>query len=82
MSRNGTVAFSIDNLDSVTVSDILNRDYGICTRGGWHCAYPAHVALGTKETGCVRASFGYFNNEKEEKKLIDAIYKIIYRKNV
>ena len=82
MSRNGTVAFSIDNMDSVTVSDILSRDYGICTRGGWHCAYPAHVALGTQKNGCVRASFGYFNNEKQEKKLVDAIYKIIYKKNV
>ena len=82
MSRNGTVAFSIDNMDSVTVSDILSRDYSICTRGGWHCAYPAHVALGTQKNGCVRASFGYFNNEKQEKKLVDAIYKIIYKNNV
>ena len=82
IQRNGTVAFNLNNIDSVTVSDILNRDFGICTRGGWHCAYPAHVALGTKDTGCVRASFGYFNTKKDAKKLVDAIYKIIYKKNV
>ena len=82
IQRNGTVAFNLTNIDSVTVSDILNRDFGICTRGGWHCAYPAHVALGTKDTGCVRASFGYFNTKKDAKKLVDAIYKIIYKKNV
>ena len=81
IQRNGTVAFNIANIDSVTVSDILNRDFGICTRGGWHCAYPAHAALGTKETGCVRASFGYFNTEKHAKALTNAIYKII-KKNV
>lgn len=80
--RNGTVAFNIKNKDSVTVSDILNRDFGICTRGGWHCAYPAHIALGTQKTGAVRASFGYFNTEKHAKLLIDAIYKIISKNYV
>ncbi len=80
--RNGTVAFNIKDKDSVTVSDILNRDFGICTRGGWHCAYPAHTALGTEKTGAVRASFGYFNTEKHAKMLIDAIYKIISKNYV
>ena len=80
--RNGTVAFNIKDKDSVTVADILNRDFGICTRGGWHCAYPAHIALGTEKTGAVRASFGYFNTEKHAKMLIDAIYKIISKNYV
>ncbi len=80
--RNGTVAFNIKNKNSIEVSDILNREFGICTRGGWHCAYPAHTALGTEKTGAVRASFGYFNTEKHAKKLIDAIYKIISKKYV
>ena len=75
-NRNGTVAFNIENMDSVQVSEILNSDYKICTRGGWHCAYPAHCALGTQKSGAVRASFGYFNSKKDAKKLIDAIYKI------
>ncbi len=75
-NRNGTVAFNIGKMDSVRVSEILNSDYQICTRGGWHCAYPAHCALGTQKSGAVRASFGYFNTKKDAKKLIDAIYKI------
>ena len=79
-SRNGTVAFNIDKFDSVLLADILNRDYGICTRGGWHCAYPAHMALGTQNTGAIRASFGFFNTKKDAKKLSDAIYKIIDKK--
>lgn len=75
-NRNGTVAFNIDGIDSVTASDILNNEYGICTRGGWHCAYPAHVALGTEKSGAIRASFGYFNSKKDADRLANAIYKI------
>ncbi len=75
-NRNGTVAFNISDMDSVLVSEILNNDYKICTRGGWHCAYPAHCALGTEKHGAVRASFGYFNSKKDAIRLVDAIYKI------
>lgn len=75
-NRNGTVAFNIKNMDSVQVAQILNCDYQICTRGGWHCAYPAHCALGTQKSGAVRASFGYFNKKSDAKRLVDAIYKI------
>ncbi len=76
INRNGTVAFNIKSMDSVEVADILNTDYKICTRGGWHCAYPAHCALGTQKSGAIRASFGYFNSKKDARKLVDAIYKI------
>ncbi|MBR3791731.1 MAG: aminotransferase class V-fold PLP-dependent enzyme [Clostridia bacterium] len=79
-NRNGTVAFNIKNMDSVEVADILNTDYKICTRGGWHCAYPAHCALGTQKSGAIRASFGYFNSKDDAKKLVDAIYKISQKK--
>ncbi len=75
-NRNGTVAFNLKNRDSVEITQILNTDYKICTRGGWHCAYPAHCALGTQKRGAVRASFGYFNSKKDARKLVDAIYKI------
>lgn len=75
-NRNGTVAFNVNKFDSVTVSGMLNDDFGICTRGGWHCAYPAHMALGTYKSGAVRASFGYFNTKKDVKKIMDAVYKI------
>ena len=71
--RNGTVAFNIDKLDSVRAAEILNDSYKICTRGGWHCAYPAHEALGTQQSGAVRASFGYFNSNKDADRLAMAV---------
>ncbi len=74
--RNGTVLFNIDGMESSRLEEILNRDYKIATRGGWHCAYSAHCALGTEETGGVRASFGAFSKNKDVKGLLSAINRI------
>ncbi|MDY3929451.1 MAG: aminotransferase class V-fold PLP-dependent enzyme [Clostridia bacterium] len=74
--RNGTVAFNVKGMDSVAAAQLLNDKYKICTRGGWHCAYTAHQALGSHKQGAVRASFGYFNNKKDVEKLTDAVFRI------
>lgn len=74
--RNGTVLFNLDGLTSTQSAEILNDKFGIATRGGWHCAYPAHCALGSGESGGVRASFGVFSNERSVRLLTDAIYRI------
>ena len=75
-NRNGTVAFNIGNLDSQEVSDILNNDYKIATRGGYHCSYIAHETLGTQKTGAVRAGFGAFSTKQEADALLLAVSKI------
>lgn len=75
-NRNGTVAFNFDGIDSQTVADALGKDYGICVRGGYHCAYPAHVTLGTEKTGAVRVGFGYFSTMKELDRLAESVYKM------
>ena len=80
-NHNGTVAFNVYDYDSVHTSEILNDKFKICTRGGWHCAYPAHQALGTEKKGAVRASFGFFNSVSDVAKLTDAIYFISKNKS-
>ncbi|MBQ7751943.1 MAG: aminotransferase class V-fold PLP-dependent enzyme [Clostridia bacterium] len=74
--RNGTVAFNIKNADSQEISDILNSDYQIATRGGYHCSYIAHETLGTEKTGAVRAGFGAFSTKDEANALLFAVSKI------
>lgn len=74
--RNGTVLFNIENIESGTLSELLNNDFKIAARGGWHCAYPAHCALGSEKSGGLRVSFGAFSNKKSVRILTDAIYKI------
>ena len=75
-NRNGTVAFNINNADSQEISDILNTDFRIATRGGYHCSYIAHKTLGTQDTGAVRAGFGEFSRKDEADALLFAVSKI------
>ena len=48
-------------------------DLGICLRGGFHCSALGHKALGTSESGAVRASFGIFNSSSDVDRLADAL---------
>lgn len=70
------ISFNINGMDSSVVADILNREYNIAVRPGYHCAYMAHETLGSDKTGSVRVSVSYFNRLSEIKYLIDAINKI------
>lgn len=74
--RNGTVAFNINSIGSGEASDILGTQYNIAVRGGWHCAYPTHIALGCERGGAVRVSFGIFNTIKDVRRITDAVYKM------
>lgn len=75
-SRNGTVAFNIENSDCITAAAKLSEDFDIKVRAGFHCAPLVHKALGTSKTGCIRASFGYYNKMSDVKKILYAVNKI------
>ena len=74
--RSPVVALNIKDYDSSAVSDELSEYYGIATRPGAHCAPRMHMALGTKEQGAVRFSFGYFNTQDEVDAAIYAVREI------
>ena len=74
--RSPVVALNIKDYDSSAVSDELSEYYGIATRPGAHCAPRMHMALGTKEQGAVRFSFGCFNTEHEVEAAIYAVREI------
>lgn len=75
-ARNGTVCFNIGGIDPVEASAVLANEYSVITRGGLHCAYRAHLTIGSGRYGAVRASFGAFNKESDVKKIADAVYKV------
>lgn len=69
----GTVAFNIEGKHSEETAAALAE---FALRAGFHCAPTAHEALGTQETGAVRASFGFFNKKSEAIKLADAVFRL------
>lgn len=72
--RVGIVSFSMDNIDSVSLCNMLDS-MNIATRGGLHCAPLAHKSLNT-DKGLARISVNCFNTNNHIDSAIDAIYKI------
>ena len=68
----GILSFNVSNMPSSFVSSELDK-YGICTRGGLHCAPSIHRKLGTLEQGAVRVSLSYFNTKSELDKFYRAM---------
>ncbi len=56
--------FSVADRPSEEICALLN-EYGICARGGFHCAALAHKTLGTPQGGAVRLSFGMYNRPRD-----------------
>ncbi len=78
--RTPVLSFTIDGVDSMILSSMLNIDYNIATRAGFHCAYTAHKSLGTENTGTVRISTGPFNTDDDIEKAALAIKQISLQK--
>ena len=74
-----TAIVSVDcrGLDNAQVAFSLNKQYGIRTRCGLHCAPSAHKTLNTFPQGTVRFSPGYFNTKKEMDYTISSMQKVL-----
>lgn len=72
------VSFNIPGYEPNEVGTILNEDFDIAVRTGFHCAPYIHELIGSLEThGTVRASVGYFNTEDDIDALIAAVTDIM-----
>ncbi len=74
--KTAIVSLNIEGKSPSEVCLILNREYGVMSRGGLHCAPIAHKTTGTFPDGTVRLSLGYFNAMAEVDQVIRAIYEI------
>lgn len=70
------VALNLAGISSAELAEILSSQYGIEVRAGGHCAPRMHEALGTRDTGAVRFSFGYFTEEGEVRAAVQALREI------
>lgn len=70
----GIVSFNIDGYSAEDVGMILDQDYDIAVRTGYHCAPYIHEYLMDKESsGTIRVGIGYFNNMEDINGLIRAL---------
>ncbi|MCR8996146.1 aminotransferase class V-fold PLP-dependent enzyme [Brevibacillus laterosporus] len=76
IERVGLVAFNIKGADASEIAFILDQQYQIAVRAGYHCTPLGHETVGTEKRGAVRASFGVFNDENDVRRLISAIREI------
>lgn len=72
----GIFSFNLEGMDSERTAEILDKEYGIAVRAGFHCAPFAHRAIGTERSGCVRMSVSMFNTEEEMRETAAALKKI------
>ena len=52
-------------MDAATLAERLDREHGVQTRAGIHCAPEVHAVLGTSEEGAVRFSLGWASSEED-----------------
>ena len=76
--RTAVVSIQTPERDVSEVAYLLDKNYGIMTRVGLHCAPSAHKTLGTYPTGTIRFSFGYFNTEEEVLLAVKALEEILW----
>jgi cysteine desulfurase family protein len=76
--RTAVVSVQTPERDVSEVAYLLDKNYGIMTRVGLHCAPSAHKTLGTYPTGTIRFSFGYFNTEEEVLLAVKALEEILW----
>lgn len=75
-NRAAIVSLNFIKKDNAEISFLLDRDYGIMTRCGLHCAPRAHKTLKTFPQGTVRFAFGHMNTDEEVLYAADAIHKL------
>ena len=74
--QTGVLSMNISGKSPSKVGQVLDREFGIQTRIGLHCAPSAHRTIGTFPDGTVRLSWGPFNTTKHIKYVVRALRSI------
>ena len=70
----GILSFNVEGYTAEEVGDILDQEFEICVRTGYHCCPYIHDFIDSKRfNGTVRASMNYFNTIEDIDYLIKAL---------
>lgn len=74
----GIVSFVVNGFSSEDIGTILDEDYGIAVRTGYHCAPYIHKHLKDEMSlGTIRVGLGQFNSKSDIDLLVNAIKEIV-----
>lgn len=74
--KTGISLINVKGTGAEEVTSLLNDNFGIAVRGGYHCAGLAHKTIGTWDTGAVRISVGPYNTKRDIIAVVDALWHI------
>ncbi|WP_373230405.1 aminotransferase class V-fold PLP-dependent enzyme [Cohnella sp.] len=74
--RTAIVSFLLKGVDPSEMAFLLDQQFGIAVRAGFHCTPLGHETAGSFGTGAVRASPGYFTEKSEIVSMINAVSEI------
>jgi cysteine desulfurase family protein len=73
----GIVSCTFDDYKPDELGQLLDEDYDIAVRTGYHCAPIIHDFMATKDIGgTVRFSLGYFNDDKDIDHLLECLHEL------
>ena len=67
----------IDDLSPADAAAILDAEFGVETRAGWHCAALIHGYLGSESEGTLRISAGHTTTAEEIAKAVASIGQVV-----
>lgn len=76
-NRVGVLSLDFPGQDNAELAGRLEREFGILTRCGLHCAPSAHRTLGTFPAGTIRFSLGAFNTEADVDAALEAVRRLV-----
>jgi selenocysteine lyase/cysteine desulfurase len=71
-----------DQIDVPTLAARLDKEHGVLTRPGLHCAPEAHRILGTDQSGAVRFSLGWSTTDQDVDRAIEAVAQVVGAKKL
>lgn len=73
----GIVTMVADGVDPSTLALRLDREFGVLTRPGLHCAPGVHRLLGTTEQGALRLSLGWCSSASDVQRAIEGVARMV-----
>lgn len=69
----GIVLVTTPTMGAAELAMRLDREHGVATRAGLHCAPEAHAVVGTLEQGAVRLSLGWASTPADVVRAVEAV---------